>query len=456
MNRMLQLQRMAVPLSLAQLAFAANTFVTSYFLSLFSTTALHASLPGSMLAVAVSSLAISSLGYAGTIFAARHGSGDAPGAVAAFKAALSLTALSIPFFFLAVPLGHAILGAFNTAADVLAAESAYYDVLLANGFFTTLAAVLGGYFTGQGKTRFVGAVTVFGFLVNIALAPVFIGGMFGLPTSGVQGAGWAATIAHVVPCIVLAAAIRFMPVKAHARKVLRSDFAEILRLGVPNGVRAVIDIGGFFVFTAVLAECAKPAVAASTAAFAVNGIYQAFPQGLAQSLEILTARAPESDRRQFLGPSVTLVGVYAILFCAVLAAAGVAILLAFGKKGDAEFVGTFTETACVLVTILGAKALFESLVQILQAFLRGCGKTAAVFRIQFGTSVLFWIPLFFAVRAWRPGIPAFWLTMLACSALSSALLWRQAKPSGLTRRLAGKFGLRFAHGRLERLPNIGK
>ena len=28
------------------------------------------------------------------------------------------------------------------------------------------------------------------------------------------------------------------------------------------------------------------------------------------------------------------------------------------------------------------------------------------------------------------GIPAFWLTMLACSALSSALLWRRADKVG--------------------------
>ena len=64
----------------------------------------------------------------------------------------------------------------------------------------------------------------------------------------------------------------------------RADFAELLRLGLPNGIRAVIDIGGFFVFAAVLAECAPAAVAASTAAFAVNGIFQALPQGLSQAL----------------------------------------------------------------------------------------------------------------------------------------------------------------------------
>ena len=260
MNAMLSLQRLALPLTFAQLAFAANTFVTSLFLSRSSTTALHASLPGSMLAVAVSSLAISALGYSGTVFADRHGSGDTPGALAAFRSALVLAALSIPYFILAAPFGHALLGVFNTAPEVLAAESAYYDVLLANGYesayydvllangyFTMLAAVLGGYFTGQGKTRFVGAVTVFGFLVNMAIAPIFINGLFGVPTSGIRGAGWSATISHIVPCVILAVAIRLRPLECRARQMCRADFRTLLSLGIPNGVRAVIDIGGFFV-----------------------------------------------------------------------------------------------------------------------------------------------------------------------------------------------------------------
>ena len=422
MNGALRLQCMALPLTLAQLAFAANTFVTGYFLARHSTTALHASLPGSMLAVAVSSLAISTLGYAGTIFARRHGTGDESGALAAFRSALLLTALSAPLFFLAAPLGHLVLGAFNTSPEVLAAESSYYDVLLANGFFTTLAAVLGGYFTGQGRTLFVGAVTVFGFLVNMALAPLFIGGRLGPSLCGIQGAGWAATVAHIAPCVVLAVAIRLRPLPAAARRIRRADLSEILRLGVPNGVRAVIDIGGFFVFTAVLAECDTAAVAASTAAFAVNGIYQAFPQGLAQALEIATARAAESGRRAFLLPSQVLAAVYAAAFTAVLSAAGMAILLGFAKNVDEPFVARFTSAAKFLVTILAVKALFESLVQVLQAYLRGLGETASVFRIQFATSILFWVPLYLAVRHFHPSVPAYWLTMLASSALGAAAL----------------------------------
>ena len=356
-----------------------------------------------------------------------HGSGDSPGAIAAFRSALVLAALSVPYFILAVPAGHAILGVFNTSPEVLAAESAYYDVLLANGYFTMLAAVLGGYFTGQGRTRFVGAVTAFGFLVNMAIAPIFINGLFGVPTSGIRGAGWSATVSHIVPCVILAAAIRLRPLKCSARRICRADFRTLLSLGIPNGVRAVIDIGGFFVFTAVLAECEGAAVAASTAAFAVNGIYQSLPQGLAQALEIMTARTARENRRALLAPALRLVAIHSAAFTAVLAASGSAILGVFASKGDAAFADGFSAAAEALVIILCAKALFESAVQVLQAHLRGRGETAAVFRIQFATSLLFWIPLFLAVRAFAPGIPAYWLTMLASSALACAALWLRAR-----------------------------
>ena len=70
--------RTSLPLALAQLAFAANTFVTQFFLARHSTTALHASLPGSMLAVTLCAFFINTFGYAGTLIAQCHGAGGIP------------------------------------------------------------------------------------------------------------------------------------------------------------------------------------------------------------------------------------------------------------------------------------------------------------------------------------------------------------------------------------------
>ena len=114
---------------------------------------------------------------------------------------------------------------------------------------------------------------------------------------------------------------------------------------------------------------------------------------------------------------------HALAFIAVLSLFGRELLNAFATKGDAAFADGFSAAAKTLVLIMCAKAVFESAVQVLQAHLRGRGETAVVFRIQCATSLLFWIPLFLAVRAFSPGIPAYWLTMLASSALASAALF---------------------------------
>ena len=418
---------MATPLVLAQLAFAANAFVTQVFLARHSATALHASLPGSMLAVTLSAFFINMLGYSGTLIAQRHGSGDERGANRLFVSALLLTALSIPPFFLAAPLGLAILGVFNTDPAVLAAESAYFKVLLVNGFFTALAAVLGGYFTGRGQTRLVGGVTIFGFLLNMALAPIFINGLWGIPTEGVIGAGWSATIAHIVPCLILAVSIYTNSARRFNLHALRlcTAIPSILRLGLPNGLRSVIEIGGFFLFTAFLAECAPAAVAASTLLFAINNLPYNAVQGLAQAVEILIGRTPDRTRQRgtiFWG-IILAIGV-ALLYVKVLWLASVFAPSWFSPTAPNFSTAEFTDALHALVAVIAAKAVFEFLTPILQAVLRGRGETSAVCRIQAVVSFGVWIPAYVLVRLCHPNMTAYWLTMLLSGLVSVALLMR--------------------------------
>ena len=118
-----------------------------------------------------------------------------------------------------------------------------------------------------------------------------------------------------------------------------------------------------------------------------------------------------------------LIFVYTAIFCGVLALFGTGLLDTFAVHGNADFAKAFRVSAGALVAILMAKAPFESLVQILQAHMRGRGETATVFRIQFATSVGFWIPLFLATRAFYPGMTAYWITMLVSSLVAAAALF---------------------------------
>ena len=417
--------RTSLPLIFAQLAFAVNTFVTQFFLARHSTIALHASLPGSMLAVTLSAFFINTLGYAGTMIAQRHGSGDEAAADAIFSGAVLLTFISIPLFALTAPLGLALLGIFDTNPAVFAAEAAYFKVLLVNGYFTAFAAVLGGYFTGRARTKLVGATTVFGFLLNMALAPIFINGLCHIPTEGVIGAGWSATIAHIVPCLILAGFIlREKPLTAF-RRLDQRGILELLRLGLPNGLRTVLEIGGFFCFTAFIAECAPAAVAASTAVFAVNNIPYCIIQGLSSAIEVLVGRAcgqrNNAEVRNISRAATYLTATVAVLYVLILWFGQNAILDHFLKDPNVSL-DAFYQTARLLIYIVAAKALFEMMPLVLQSVLRGLGETAAVCRVQAIASFLVWIPAYGLVRLLHPTVPAYWLTMILSSLASCALL----------------------------------
>ncbi len=431
--------RTAVPLVFAQLAFAANTFVTQFFLARHSTIALHASLPGSMLAVTYMVFFNMTLGYAGTIFAQRHGGGDVKGALTTFVQSVWLTLFALPLLALGLPIARLILGVFNTDPEVLAAETRYFDILMLNAAFTILAQVLGGFFTGQGKTRFIGLVTVLGFAVNMAIAPFFIAGALGLP-GGITGAGIAQTIAHVVPCVVLAGAIVCSPEFRNRTVSLKPDLSaretlEILKLGIPNGIRTVLEIGGFFVFTAFLAECPKAAVAASTAVFAVNNIPYGCIQGLSSAVEILVGRASgKKDAnavRGFLVTSTLLTVLVATVYVAILWVFQNGLLDPFLKDPEISL-DAFHETTRLLVGIVAVKTLFEMMTLVLQGTLRGIGETAAICRVQAISSFLVWIPAYCTVRAFHPTVPAFWTTMVLAGVASCALLGQECRR--ITRR----------------------
>ncbi len=410
--------RTASPLVLAQFAFAANTFVTQFFLARHSTTALHASLPGSLLAVTFMSFFNATLGYAGTVFAQHDGAGERGRAYSAFIQSLWLTLFSLPLLALGCPLARLILGIFNTSPAVFAAETRYFDILMPNAALTILGSVLGGFFMGQGKTHLVGATTTLGFITNIALAPIFIAGHLG--PGGLLGAGIAQTLAHLVPVILLGAALWRTPSLREKSVSWHPSFSaretlEILRLGIPNGLRTVLEIGGFFAFTGLIAELDTASAAASTIAFALNGVGYSAVQGLSSALEILTGRSigakKTADARHFLTVSITLTLLLAALYAATLFLFGDGPVRLFSRES------AILAASTPLLLIAALKAPLEFVALTLQGALRGYGKTAAVFRSLLFASFAVWIPAYILVRVFKPDVVLYWLTMIiSCAA----------------------------------------
>lgn len=419
----------------SQLFFALNTFVTQFFLARHSGVSVHASLPGSMLAIAFMSFFNAALGYAGTVFAMHDGAGRSDRALNAFVQSLYLTLFSLPLLALGCPLARIILSIFNSSPEVYRAEVAYFDILMPNAALTILGSVLAGYFTGRGKTKLVGTITSIGFAINMVLSPVFISGAIG--PGGVIGAGIAQTLAHAFPVVAIGIAIcRSKDFKERAFSLAPRFFAEetleIIRLGVPNGLRVLLEIGVFFVFTALVAELPSSAAIASTIVFALNGIFYSMVQALATTQEILIGRAlADGERRANFTKSATFITLFlSLLYAAVFLASPDFWFDIFTCSNPNAMREDVRIAGRALLVIAAIKSPVEFLSLVLQGTLRGMGKTAAVLKTLSIVSFGVWIPLYLIVRICRPDVNLYWMTMIVSCLVSCLILYRQIRSAG--------------------------
>ena len=120
-------------------------------------------------------------------------------------------------------------------------------------YFTPLHGIntaLSAFFIGQGKVRIVTLTVVLGALVNILLDILLIFGIEGfMDAMGTKGSAYATNISQVIVCGVLFA--RFLRPKArqryktHLLQFNPNIFRECFRIGLPNAVGHMIEIGAW-------------------------------------------------------------------------------------------------------------------------------------------------------------------------------------------------------------------
>ena len=192
----LNLLKFTLPLIASAVAMTLDTLVSTYCLSLSSDVALRAALPAGALAGTFTTVATAFLGYAGTVVATHHGFGRERLAVHSFVQGLWLFALTTVFFIIASPVSRILLARFGHAPDVLSAETAYLNLLLAAGALQALSVVLASFFIGRGLTRFPGTALLSGSFFNMILTPILVLQL----GFGIHGAGWSRIIAASAPC----------------------------------------------------------------------------------------------------------------------------------------------------------------------------------------------------------------------------------------------------------------
>jgi len=366
-----------------------------------------------------------------------HGAGRRLACARSLTQCVWLMAVTVPLTLLAIPLGHLLLGVSGHAPPVVAAERAYFDIMMAGGVLLPIGGALNGYFTGRGFTRLVMWISIASSILNIALDWIFIYGHCGIPEMGISGAAYA-TVASFAASVVVTAAIAFREPVFHGRRG-RAAFAfdrslciKIVRYGLPSGVHVLLDMLTFTFFVFVIGrEDIADAMdfGASNVCFNINHLLFAPLLGIGMGAGILVGNyqgAGDSDSACRAGWSSIFIGWIfmgtALILLALFFRPAVTLFLSERTAFDRE---AFIALSRILVAILSSWCMFDVVNVIAGGALKGAGDTRFVMLAGVISGFALWVPMILAVARFRPSVVNLWLTLPLYVFVLAAVLLRR-------------------------------
>jgi multidrug resistance protein, MATE family len=363
--------RVAWPIVIAMLSYTAMDVADTLFVGWVGKTELAAVGLATMAIFLLNSL------FMGTLHGTKVVSSQATGADKPHEAIMSGwtgAALAVPFGLLVAALsllGGAIFAVMGGPAPVQALAGDYFGIRALGAVFLYVMVAFCDYFQGTGDTRTPMKINLVANAANIALDPLLIFGLGPIPAMGVSGAALATIIAQSLG--MLLAAIWFVSRVGPPRKPALKLVKKVMSLGFPMGVRAMVGIGAFTVFTAFLARMGEDQLAAHQIVIKIMSISFLPGWGLSETATILTgqyvgARRFEAAQRAFR--SSLIVAMALMGTCA----------LAFFLLGE-HLVGLFNsdpaviELGTTLLLVAAGLQLFDAVAMVATGALNGVGDT---------------------------------------------------------------------------------
>lgn len=333
--------------------------------------------------------------------------------------------IAVPFGMLVIALGAIdewIFALMGGPADVQAAAREYFAVRLLSAPVWYVAIALSDYFQGTGDTRTPMKMNLVVNALNIGLDVLLVFGWGPIPALGIAGAAWASVVASGIGMLwITVAFIRSMDVKPRLDLVV---LREMLVVGVPIGIKMVLHIGGFTVFTAVVARMGAVELAANQIAFKVISMSFLPGYGLAEAATVLAGQylgAGNHDgvRRSFYNALALSVGLMAIF--------GVAFWLV-----PEWFVLLFTQDEAVVVVaaelllLAAVFQVFDAVEMTASGALNGVGDTRFTMWVSIIGAWTVLVPLSVLFGLWLEwGAAGAWLALTVQIVLGSAVVtWR--------------------------------
>lgn len=159
--------------------------------------------------------------------------------------------------------GPALFARMGAQGETLANALLYSNLVFLAAIPAWITNLLGSALRGAGNVRVPAIVTAAGAVVTLALSPLLIFGWGWVPRLGVAGAGVAIIVFNVAAMIVLAMYMRSAasPVRLSGTRLEGRLFADILRVGIPSTVGAIVANLSVVITTGLVGAYGRDAIA---------------------------------------------------------------------------------------------------------------------------------------------------------------------------------------------------
>lgn len=244
---------LALPIVISQGAYAFMIFTDRYFMAQISAQHISASMSGGVTSFVTLSLFLGIISYANAMVAQFSGAERyhkcsrvvTQGFVLSLAAFPILLLLTLPVTEVFRWVGH--------SKELVALESAYYQVLIYGGVFSLAKAALSSFFSGIGRSWVVMVCDVAGVLINIALSYALVFGHWGLPALGITGAALGTVIATAITLLLfllfyLSPTIVQIYGVAQSWLIDTTILRKFVRYGFPSGLESFMNVVTFNLF----------------------------------------------------------------------------------------------------------------------------------------------------------------------------------------------------------------
>ena len=391
-----ELLLIALPLMISFGSQSVMSFIDRVFLTWYSSSALAATMPASMLNWSIISFAMGVANYTGTFVAQYEGAGRKERVVHVMWQSVWLC-LSLGFllalFALAAPF---IFGLAGHPADVQQDEVTYFSTLCLGTPAALLMTSLSGFFSGRGQTAVVMWVNLFAVAINLIFDYLLIFGFVSVPALGIWGAALATVFSNCLACLIFTGLI--MLEASRKKYPLREEFGfdyelcqRMLYYGLAMGLQIFVDIFGLTIFLFFVGKLGTTALAATNLAFNLNSLAFIPMLGLGTAVMTLVGRRvgeqnpdlAETTVRHALQLGCTYMGLWCVAYLLIPKL----LIAPFRAYAAGEEFAEIEATAIILMRFIAIYGMFDVLAIVFGYALRGAGDALYPFLLFLSASV---------------------------------------------------------------------